>query len=158
MRMKGKSLIILIVAVVLIAAGTGIAAAYLLDGGGSGFVLETDGTPVEENLNIEGLYPGQSKTVEHSVRLTGEAEYSLSLTLGEENALTESLDVAVTVAGKEIFSGKAAQLAESGASCGVSGDFEFSVTYSLAETAGNEAQGKRAELKIEYSLKGGERA
>ena len=60
MRMKGKSLIILIVAVALIAAGTGIAAAYLLDGGGSGFVLETDGTPVEENLNIEGLYPGQS--------------------------------------------------------------------------------------------------
>ena len=158
MRMKGKSLIILIVAVALIAAGTGIAAAYLLNGGGSGFVLETDGTPVEENLNIEGLYPGQSKTVKHSVRLTGEAEFSLSLTLGEENALTESLDVAVTVAGEEIFSGKAAQLAESGVSCGVSGDFEFSVTYSLAETAGNDAQGKRAELKIEYSLKGGERA
>ena len=94
------------------------------------------------------------KTTQHSAKAEGAAIFTVAPERGSESELDPFLRVKVVVNGETAFDGTAEEFFVKGkAEIGVDGSFTFSVTYTLPESVGNEAQGKSSELKIIYSLK-----
>ncbi len=151
--MKGKSLAVVLSVVAVLLIGTVIAAAVILKSD-TGFDLKNNAAPVTETVRLEGLLPGESKTTQHSAKAEGAAIFTVAPERGSESELDPFLRVKVVVNGETAFDGTAEEFFVKGkAEIGVDGSFTFSVTYTLPESVGNEAQGKSSELKIIYSLK-----
>lgn len=149
--MKGKIILISVLAVVI--AATGTAAAYLFTRSGD-LALQKDGAAVEESVDLSGLVPGGSVAVDYSVQCDGSALFTVAFLQGEESALDGWLQVRVSLNSEVFYEGSLREAYETPASCSVEGDFAFSVEYSLPEEVGNEAQGMASDVVTRYTLEG----
>ena len=151
-KMKGRSLLVLLAIVAVLTIGTVAAAVYIVKDDGD-FIVGGDGSSVSESAEIKDLLPGEARTVTHKAKAKGSADFVVALRQGGENSLDQYISVTLKVNEETVFSGTVPEFLENGeVRCPVSGEFGFSVTYSIDESVGNEAQGKKSDLTIIYKI------
>ena len=150
--MSKRSIVILIVALAVVAVAASIGAAYVVEKENSGMALTSAGEEFTDSARIEGLLPGQSSVQEYKAHSPGGATFTLSLTGGHFSDLGRYLHVSIKLNGKELYDGAYLYCKGVIYTAKVSGDFTFSVTYSLPEDAGNGAQGKECDIVLHCSL------
>lgn len=158
MRMKGKSLILLIVLVAAVAVCTGLASAYLLGNAGGEMQMFENGEPFSDSVRIENLVPGQSQSSDYTAEAPNGSVLTIEFTKGAEDALDEFLTVTVTVNEETLYEGSMSECYGTPYTADVSGEFTFSVSYSLDSSVGNAAQGLISEFTVVYTLEGGDQA
>lgn len=153
--MKGKALIGLIAILAGLLVCTGIASEYILDNNSGALELSQDGEPYVETVRADNMVPGKSETFSYTAEAQGDATFSVRFVAGNVSDLNEYLTFTVVVNGETLYNGAAAGCFGEAVTAQVSGEFTFSVTYLLAESVGNEAQGLASEFTIEYALEAG---
>ena len=151
--MKKSSLIVLIVAIAVVLVCTGLGAAYLLTNHSTSLALEGVGDTFSEEVAIDGLVPGQERTCSYKGKTDAPADFTVTLT-GDDGALTECLSVRVEVGDTVVCEGALADVLGKEYRAKVEGEFSFTVTYSMAEEVGNEAQGAACKVTAQYRLEG----
>lgn len=138
---------------VIAVAGTGVASAYLLENTSDAALdLTVGGKPASETVEFENILPGESRTVAYSVKNGGKAQFKVSFD-GEETGLASWISVSVTVGGETVIADRTfSECVQTGAECAVDGDFEFTVVYTLNESAGNDMQGLACDIVATYAL------
>lgn len=153
--MKQKSLIIFIIAIALILAGTGVGTAYVLTQRDEPLITQGD-DPYVETVTFDNMVPGGDGYVTEYTADGGVGSvFSARFSGGGEGTLGEYLTVEVIVAGETVYSGEYAGCTSGAITKEVSGEFTFSVAFRLAETVGDEAQGLSCDITTEYALEGG---
>ncbi len=152
--MKQKSLIIFIVAIFLILAGTAVGTTYIFTKKDAPLITAGD-EPYEETIVFEDMVPGGEKYVAKYTTEGGIGSvFSARFSGGGEGTLSEFLTVEVVVAGETVYSGSYAECAENAITKEVTGDFEFTVSFWLDASVGDEAQGLTCEIIAEYGMEG----
>ena len=150
--MSKKAIVILIVAMAVVAVAASIGVAYVIEREDSGMALTSAGDEFTDSARIEGMLPGQSSVQEYKANAPGGATFILSLMGGHSSDLARYLHVSIKLNGTELYGG--AYLGCKGViyTAKVSGDFTFSVTYSLPQDVGNGAQSKECDITLYCSL------
>lgn len=148
--MGKKAVAILITALAVITICTAVGAAYLVQSKDSELVLEDAGDAFSDSVEIEGFVPGQA--AERTFKAQAPKGAVFTLLLRGEGELCDFLRVSLTINGEEVFSGAFAEYNGAAAVREVSGEFEFTLSYSLPSDAGNGAQGLKCKISANCSL------
>lgn len=151
--MKRTSLIVFIIAIALILAGTGVGAAYVLTNKDAPQITQ-GGEPLTETLSFGNMVPGGEYVAEYTADGGAGSLFSARFSGGGEDTLAEFLTIDVVVDGETVFSGSYAECAETAVTKQVSGEFGFFVAFRLDVSVGDEAQGLACEITAEYALEG----
>lgn len=157
---KKLSYVLIILFVLLIAAGIAIGSVLLNRNGGFSKEITLSGTVVHEELGVslDGMVPG--KTVSYMVSFKGEIsqtyDVSLVFTPAGDCTLADYIDVNVTLDGKQLNAGKLnAYLSGDAINLGLSATEKdksvLEITYTMPAEVGNEAQGASAAFNVEIT-------
>lgn len=151
--MKKSSLMILIVAIAVVLICTGLGTAYLLTNRNAPFALEGVGDAFSEEVTIGGIAPGQARSCSYQGETDAPADLTVTLT-GNDGTLTGYLSVRVQVGEEVLCDGALSDVLGREYRAKVEGKFSFTITYSMAEEVGNEAQGADCTITARYGLEG----
>lgn len=150
--MSKKQIAILIIAVAVTVAAASVGTAYVVVTGNSELALDGAGDEFTASARIDGLLPGQSSTSEYKAHAPADAVFTILLSGGAGDDLGRYLDVTVSVNGNALYSGNYLSCRGVIFTADVSGDFTFSITYSLPQSVGNSAQGKECSVTARCTL------